>query len=147
MREFVDTNVQSTLLRQMSQADYTPRACTGTTAQALAGCIAIVGIDDADFRGVFKQQSPLNPDALRKLFDALRQSPPRVVAIDLDLSPASEEDWPARERLLASLQALSDVTQLVMVCPQGYSTPATRPAGPVTGYSALTAACALPRRS
>jgi hypothetical protein len=127
MREFVDTNVQSTLLRRMSEADYAPPACAGSSRQALAGCIAIIGIDDADFRGVFQQQSPLNPDVLGKLLDGLRQSPPRVVAIDLDLSPASAEDWPARERLLARLQALARVTRLVMVCPQGYSTPEPGP--------------------
>ncbi len=127
MREFVDTNIQSTLLRRLAEVDYSPARCGGTSRQALASCIAVVGIDDADFRGVFQQQSPLNPDALRKLFDALRAAPPRVVAIDLDLSPASEQDWPARERLLTSLQALSKVTRLVMVCPQGYSTPEPGP--------------------
>ena len=127
MREFVDTNIQSTLLRRLAEVDYSPARCGGTNRQELASCIAVVGIDDADFRGVFQQQSPLNPDALRKLLDALRVAPPRVVAIDLDLSPASEQDWPARERLLISLQALSEVTRLVMVCPQGYSTPEPGP--------------------
>ena len=127
VREFVDTNVQSTLLRRMAEAEYAPAACKGTSREALARCIAIVGIDDADFRGAFQQQSPLNPDVLRKLFESLLESPPRVVAIDLDLSPASTTDWPAREHLLASLQALAKVTRLVMVCPQGYSTPEPGP--------------------
>ena len=122
MREFVDTNVQSTLLRRLAEPDFTPPPCSSNTARTLAGCIAVVGIDDADFRGVFQQQSPLNPDVLGQLLDALLAAPPRVLAIDLDLSPASEADWPARERLLARLQALAQVTRLVMVCPQGYST-------------------------
>lgn len=127
MRQFVDTNIQSTLLRRLAEADYSPGRCSGVSREALANCIAVVGIDDADFRGVFQQQSPLKPDTLRKLFDALRAAPPRVVAVDLDLSPASEQDWPARERLLASLQALAKVTRLVMVCPQGYFTPEPGP--------------------
>jgi CHASE2 domain-containing sensor protein len=123
MREFVDTNVQSTLLRSLAEPDNTLQPCSDKNPRTLSRCISVVGIDDSDFRGVFQQQSPLNPDALGQLFDAMRAAPPRVVAIDLDLSPASEQDWPARERLLARLQALSKVTRLVMVCPQGYSTP------------------------
>lgn len=127
--EFVDTTIQNTLLVQLTELPYTPLECqqSNTTVddkKNLVGCISVIGIDDSDFRDVFQQRSPLNPDELRKLFDALRLAPPRVVAVDLDLSPASEEDWPARERLLSSLLALSKVTQLVMVCPQGYSTPA-----------------------
>ena len=127
VREFVDTNVQSTLLRRMAEAEYAPANCDTTSLDALVRCIAIVAIDDADFRGAFQQQSPLNPDVLRKFFDSLLASPPRVVAIDLDLSPAAITDWPARESLLASLLALSKVTRLVMVCPQGYSTPEPGP--------------------
>jgi hypothetical protein len=125
--EFVDTNVQSTLLRSLSEPDFVPPACSAGSPKALANCISVVGIDDADFRNVFQQQSPLNPDLLRQFFDALAKAPPRVVAVDLDLSPASEQDWPARERLLGSLQALARVTRLVMVCPQGYSTPQPGP--------------------
>ncbi|WP_158558832.1 CHASE2 domain-containing protein [Rhodoferax lacus] len=125
--EFVDTNVQSTLLNSLSEPDFVPPPCKDDNPRALANCISVVGVDDADFRGVFQQQSPLNPDALRKLFEAMTQSPPRVVAVDLDLSPASIEDWPAREHLLQSLQSLAKVTRLVMVCPQGYSTPEPGP--------------------
>lgn len=129
IREFVDTTVQNTLLLRLTAPDYLPPQCdkNGKNEIDLMNCISIVGIDDADFRGVFQQRSPLNPDELRKLFDALRLAPPRVVAIDLDLSPASADDWPARDRLLSSLLALSKVTQLVMVCPQGYSTPEPGP--------------------
>jgi CHASE2 domain-containing sensor protein len=124
MREFVDTTVQNTLLQRLGEPDYAPPRCDKTQERQnqMLGCISVIGIDDTDFRGVFQQRSPLNPDELRKLFDTLRPAPPRVVAVDLDLSPASVDDWPARERLLDSLLALSKVTQLVMVCPQGYST-------------------------
>lgn len=123
VREFVDTTVQSTLLNQMAEPEYVPTPCTDPAGKGAANCISVVGVDDADFREVFKQQSPLNPAELQKLFEKMQQHPPRVVAIDLDLSPASEEDLPAREKLRQSLLNLSKVTPVVMVCPQGYSTP------------------------
>lgn len=124
INEIVNTNVQNTLLKQLAERSYTTVACDGTNAKKdLLNCISIVGIEDTDFREVFKQNSPLNPDALGQLFDAMRKAPPQVVAVDLDMAPASVEDWPARERLLTSLQALAKVTRLVMVCPQGYSGP------------------------
>lgn len=123
VREFVDTTVQSTLLNQMAEPEYAPPPCTGPVGREATNCISVVGVDDADFREVFKQQSPLNPVELQKLFDRMVQQPPRIVAIDLDLSPASEDELPARDRLRKSLVNLSKVTQVVMVCPQGYSTP------------------------
>lgn len=130
--EFVDTTIQNTLLVQLTELPYAPLECQQSNTNIddkknLVGCLSVIGIDDSDFRDVFQQRSPLNPDELRKLFDALRLAPPRVVAVDLDLSPASEGDWPAREHLFSSLLALSKVTQLVMVCPQGYSTPEPGP--------------------
>lgn len=121
--EFVDTTVQSTLLNQMAEPEYVPPKCTDPAGKGAANCISVVGIDDTDFRDVFKQQSPLNPAELQKLFERMQLNPPRVLAIDLDLSPASEEEMPAREKLRQSLLKLSKVTQVVMVCPQGYSTP------------------------
>jgi hypothetical protein len=126
IRELVDTTVQSTLLQRLAESDYQPQPCDKNGPPSKA-CISVVGIDDTDFRGIFKQQSPLNPDQLLALFNAMLSAPPRLVAIDLDLSPASEEEWTARKRLLASLQALAQVTRLVMVCPQGYSTPEPGP--------------------
>lgn len=127
MREFVDTNVQNGLVRKLADPDLQPGRCSDDSSQAMANCIAVVGIDAAEYLQIFHQQSPLDPDTLVHLFDALLRAPPRVVGIDLDLSPASEQDWPARERLLKSLQALAKVTRLVMVCPQGFSTPEPGP--------------------
>jgi hypothetical protein len=125
INEIVNTNVQNTLLNQLAERSYAHATCDATSASNdLLNCISIVGIEDADFREVFKQTSPLNPAALGRLFDAMLKAPPKVVAIDLDMAPTSNEDWPARERLLKSLQELAKVTLLVMVCPQAYSGPA-----------------------
>ncbi|MCV2360719.1 CHASE2 domain-containing protein [Paucibacter sp. TC2R-5] len=117
VREFVDANVQMSLLARLGHADKLPPVCAGRTLD----CISVIGIDDAEHRNIFQQRSPLDPDKLRELFDALQSAPPKVLAIDLDLSPAAPDEWPARRRLFDSLQRLSRLTQLVMVCPQGYT--------------------------
>ncbi|MCV2353683.1 CHASE2 domain-containing protein [Paucibacter sp. B2R-40] len=117
VREFVDANVQMSLLARLGHADKLPPVCAGRTLD----CISVIGIDDAEHRNIFQQRSPLDPDKLRELFDALQSAPPKVLAIDLDLSPAAPDEWPARRRLFESLQKLSRLTQLVMVCPQGYT--------------------------
>ncbi|MDC8770235.1 CHASE2 domain-containing protein [Roseateles albus] len=117
VREFVDANVQLDLLARLGHADKLPPVCAGRTLD----CISVIGIDDAEHRNIFQQRSPLDPDKLRELFDALQSAPPKVLAIDLDLSPAAPDEWPARRRLFDSLQKLSRLTQLVMVCPQGYT--------------------------
>lgn len=119
VREFVDANVQLGLLARLGSAASLAPACRGNSEPQ--HCISVVGIDDAEHRNVFQQRSPLDPDKLRELFDALRGAPPRVVAIDLDLSPAAPDEWPARRRLFDSLRQLAAVSHLVMVCPQGYS--------------------------
>lgn len=119
VREFVDANVQLGLLARLGSADSLAPVCKGDSE--LRHCISVIGIDDAEHRNIFQQRSPLDPDKLRELIDALRGARPRVVAIDLDLSPAAPDEWPARRRLLDSLQKLAAVSHLVMVCPQGYS--------------------------
>lgn len=123
VRQFVDTTVQSTLLNRMSSEDFSLPTCDHGSEAGLAYCITVIGVDDQDFRGTFKQQSPLDPTQLQLLFDKMRQYPPIAVAVDLDLSPASESDIDARNRLRTSLLKLSRLTHLIMVCPQGYSTP------------------------
>ncbi|WP_310385663.1 CHASE2 domain-containing protein [Roseateles sp.] len=117
VREFVDANVQMSLLAQLGHADKLPPKCAGRALD----CISVIGIDDAEHRHIFQQRSPLDPDKLRALFDAMQSAPPKVLAVDLDLSPAAPDEWPARQRLFDSLQKLARLTQLVMVCPQGYT--------------------------
>jgi len=119
VKELVDTTVQNTLMADMVQDTHALPACDGSQ---LINCISVIGIDNDDFRETFKQTSPLNPDLLRSLVDALAAHPPKVVAIDLDLSPASVDDKKARDALRTSLHALARVSGVVMVCPQGFST-------------------------
>jgi CHASE2 domain-containing sensor protein len=123
VRQFVDTTVQSTLLNQMSAEDLKVPQCNPDSPEGLANCITVVAVDDKDFRESFGQQSPLDPNKLKLLFDKMRLYPPRAVAVDLDLSPASAIDLAARDQLRSSILELSKATHVVMVCPQGYSTP------------------------
>lgn len=123
VRQFVDVTVQSSLLNQLSADDFIPPVCKPEAPDGAAACITVVGVDDQDFRTLFRQQSPLDPSQLQTLFDGMRLHPPRALAVDLDLSPASESDLEARKKLQGSLEELSKFTPVIMVCPQGYSTP------------------------
>ena len=87
----------------------------------LETCISLLSIDEEEYRSVFGQRSPLDPAKLTELLSRLAAAPPKVLAIDLDLAPASDDDWAQRAPLRDALLALSERTKLVMVCPQGYS--------------------------
>ncbi len=84
-------------------------------------CVSLLSIDEEEYRSVFGQRSPLDPVKLTEFLSLLATAPPKVLAIDLDLAPASEEDWLSRRPLLEVLHGLSERMKLVMVCPQGYS--------------------------
>lgn len=119
VREFVDANVQLGLLTRLGSATSPIPICTPEGNPKY--CISVIGIDDNEHRNVFQQRSPLDPEKLRELFDAMLSAPPRALAIDLDLSPASPDEWPARRRLFESLQKLARVSPIAMVCPQAYT--------------------------
>ena len=115
IRQFVDATAQASLLYRLpDMAEKTPPCAPGQA------CVHVIGIDDDDYRTLFRQRSPLDPKLIEGLIDRMRDAPPRVLAIDLDLSPADDSEWPARRRLLASLEALAKTTRVLMVCPKGF---------------------------
>lgn len=63
--------------------------------------IVIVEIADDDYAELFHQTSPLDPQVLRKVIDAIAKGGPRVIGVDLDTSAPSfatfemSADWPA----------------------------------------------------
>ncbi|MDM0036713.1 CHASE2 domain-containing protein [Variovorax sp. J22P271] len=115
LRQFVDATVQTSLLHKLQDVAAATQPCA--PAQT---CVHVIGIDDDDYRNLFRQRSPLDPGLIEGLVERLREAPPRVLAIDLDLSPADDAEWPARRRLLASLEALAKTTRVLMVCPKGF---------------------------
>lgn len=74
--------------------------------------VAIVRITDADYYDLFGGESPLAPDRLRELIDAIARGNPAVIGVDLATSDstyrdfAAGEDWPpivwARETIACS---------------------------------------------
>lgn len=118
-KEGLDSAVQGALVQALTL----DQTCTSTPEKP---CVVVVAIDDVEFREVFKQQSPLDPDELRALIDVLAKAGPLAVAIDLDMAPASDAkpEIGAREALRSSIETLGRATQgrTVMVCPQSYST-------------------------
>lgn len=48
--------------------------------------VVIVGIDDDDYEKIFKSTSPLNPDRLWELLDAIAVASPAVIGVDIDTS-------------------------------------------------------------
>lgn len=48
--------------------------------------VVIVEIDDADYEQLFHETSPLDPDTVTDILDAVAKSQPRMIAVDLDTS-------------------------------------------------------------
>jgi len=65
-------------------------------------------IDDEAFEGRFRERSPLDRHELAKLFDEVRRQDPKLLVVDLDLSPGpapSDDDRRAQEALDEALKA------------------------------------------
>jgi CHASE2 domain len=64
------------------------------------GDIVIVSITDTDYREMFQEVSPLNPDSVRRLLAAIAAGDPRIIGVDLDTSDPAwlkvsiPEEWP-----------------------------------------------------
>ena len=54
--------------------------------------VSIVSIDDDDYRNLFKAQSPLRPEALAALIDAIAAGDPAVIVVDIDTSDSQFKD-------------------------------------------------------
>jgi CHASE2 domain-containing sensor protein len=95
-------------------------ALPSTVASTTSKLVTIVTINDDDYAGPFQKQSPLHPEEVAALINAIQSFSPSIIGIDLDT-----EDWtadqaalPARRpgRLIwARLFQASDNTPLAMV--------------------------------
>jgi CHASE2 domain-containing sensor protein len=62
--------------------------------------VAIVRITQADYNSLFQAKSPLNPETLKQLIDAIARAGPKAIGIDIDTSSAEFQslnpspDWP-----------------------------------------------------
>ncbi|HEX8688231.1 MAG TPA: CHASE2 domain-containing protein, partial [Pyrinomonadaceae bacterium] len=62
--------------------------------------LVVVEIDDADYEQLFHETSPLDPETLRDVIDAIAKNQPRLIAVDLDTSARVfkgmklSPDWP-----------------------------------------------------
>ncbi|KIF82481.1 hypothetical protein TSA66_19335 [Noviherbaspirillum autotrophicum] len=79
----------------------------------------IMSITDTLYEQAFEQSSPLNRRRMAELLEKLKESQPRVVAIDLDLSPSASDELHATERrqLDQALLALAGQSRLVLATP------------------------------
>lgn len=58
-------------------------------APSVSRHVTLVTVDDADYRALFRETSPLDPIGLRQILHALIDGDPAVIGVDLDTSAAS----------------------------------------------------------
>ena len=60
--------------------------------------VSIVSIDDDDYRNLFKGRSPLLPEPLAALIDAIAAGDPAVIVVDVDTSDSQFKDFQLERR-------------------------------------------------
>ncbi len=81
-----------------------------------SGSVKVITINDKLYETRFKQSSPLDRCELRKIFEEILNKKPKVLAVDLDLSPGPEGSTEEETALYKLLKQNTD-TEIVLITP------------------------------